>query len=207
MTAFNFNICLYDSNLIFQSVKQLCSPLKEGWKPKIHLVTTIQILAGTGLFYQERWDKNLCTHTVQTMEKYELVKTVGEGSFGKALLCTRKADRKQCIIKQIAITKLGKKEVYFTEQEVSLLARLRHPNIVTFWESFKTKGFVFIVMEFADGGDLDKKIKARKGKRFTEGEVLHLFVQITLAMKHVHDRKILHRDLKTQAGSILFLVL
>ena len=132
------------------------------------------------------------------MEKYELIKIVGQGSFGKALLCRRKKDSKKCIIKQISIAKMGRKEAQFTEQEAKLLAKLHHPNIVTFWDSFGSKDCLFIVMEFADGGDLETLIKNRRGKHFSESEVLHLFVQLSLAIKHVHDRKILHRDLKSQ---------
>jgi hypothetical protein len=49
---------------------------------------------------------------------------------------------------------------------------------------------------FLSGGDLDQFIKRRKGRLMGEGEVLQLFVQIALAIKHIHDRKILHRDLK-----------
>ena len=57
-------------------------------------------------------------------------------------------------------------------------------------------------MEFADGGDLDQHIKdftkKNRGRAIPEKHVLHLFVQLCLAIKHVHDRKILHRDLKAQ---------
>lgn len=57
-----------------------------------------------------------------------------------------------------------------------------------------------IVMDFADGGDMYTKIAKQKqtGKPFPEDQILDWFVQICLALKHVHDRKILHRDLKTQ---------
>ncbi len=95
---------------------------------------------------------------------------------------------------------MGAKEAKQTEQESALLARLRHPNIVSFWEAFKevtnSKKCLYIVMEFADGGDLSNLIKSQKGKNMAEKRVINLFVQIALAMKHVHDRKILHRDLK-----------
>ena len=74
------------------------------------------------------------------MNKYELERVVGQGSFGKALLCKRKTDSKKCIIKQISIAKLSKREQKATEQESCLLARLSHPNIVSFWESFSSPG-------------------------------------------------------------------
>ena len=137
------------------------------------------------------------------MQNYSLEKVVGEGSFGKALLCRRRADSKRCIIKQIALAKLNKKDIKATEQESALLSKLQHPNIVSFWESFHSRNsrgspILCIVMEYADGGDLALLIKNRRGRYMSESQVLQIFVQISLAMKHVHDRKILHRDLKSQ---------
>lgn len=132
------------------------------------------------------------------MNKYNVEKIVGEGSYGKALLCRRKTDSKRCIIKQISIVKMSPKEIKQTEQESKLLSKFSHPNIVAFWESFSTGSHIHIVMEFADGGDLAKYLEARRGKLLSEETVLNIFVQISLALKHVHDRKILHRDLKTQ---------
>ena len=57
---------------------------------------------------------------------------------------------------------------------------------------------LYIVMDYADGGDLAGKLAARRGRLLPETQAVDWFVQICLAMKHVHDRKILHRDLKTQ---------
>ena len=80
------------------------------------------------------------------------------------------------------------------------------PNIVRFKEVYKTKkGKLCIVMDYADGGDLQARIKekyAQKAKNggnlqyWDENHVLNWFTQICLSLKHVHDRKILHRDLK-----------
>jgi serine/threonine protein kinase len=142
------------------------------------------------------------TSPLPVMEKYEVKKVVGEGSYGKAVLCKRKADARLCIIKQISIKKLSRKEALLTEQEATLLKRLQHPNIVSFWESFVTSNSLYIVMEYADGGDLDHYIKgyakAVPRREIPEKQVLHMFVQLALAIKHIHDRKILHRDLKSQ---------
>jgi len=78
------------------------------------------------------------------------------------------------------------------------MENLTHPNIIRFREVYKTKrGKLCIVMDYADGGDLQKYLKGTK-KYLKEDLILNWFTQICLAMKHVHDRKILHRDLKSQ---------
>jgi NIMA (never in mitosis gene a)-related kinase len=53
-------------------------------------------------------------------------------------------------------------------------------------------------MQFADGKDLSQKIERPKHQSFNEKEVMHYFIQIGLALKYIHDRKILHKDLKGQ---------
>jgi NIMA (never in mitosis gene a)-related kinase len=53
-------------------------------------------------------------------------------------------------------------------------------------------------MDYADGGDLANKIKEARGVYFKESLVLDWFTQMALALKHCHDRKIIHRDLKSQ---------
>jgi NIMA (never in mitosis gene a)-related kinase len=64
------------------------------------------------------------------------------------------------------------------------------------------KKMLFIIMEYADGGDLDARIKQQKklhhAQPFPEQQVLDWFVQIVLALKHIHDRRILHRDIKSE---------
>ncbi len=53
-------------------------------------------------------------------------------------------------------------------------------------------------MDYADGGDLQGRIKEQRGRNFPQDQVLTWFTQICLGLKHIHDRKILHRDLKGQ---------
>lgn len=89
------------------------------------------------------------------------------------------------------------KEKQETLAEAKIMEALDHPNIITFREVYKTKrGKLCIVMDYADGGDLQQVIKSSK-KYLAEEQVLDYFTQICLAIKHVHDRKILHRDLKS----------
>uniref|UniRef100_A0A3P9AY78 non-specific serine/threonine protein kinase n=1 Tax=Maylandia zebra TaxID=106582 RepID=A0A3P9AY78_9CICH len=133
------------------------------------------------------------------MDKYEKVKKIGEGSFGKAILVKSKDRGHQYVIKEIGISGMSSKERQESRKEVAVLANMSvHPNIVQYKESFEEGGCLYIVMDYCEGGDLFKKINSQKGVLFSEAQILDWFVQICLALKHVHDRKILHRDIKSQ---------
>ncbi|XP_056011940.1 serine/threonine-protein kinase Nek1-like isoform X3 [Ostrea edulis] len=132
------------------------------------------------------------------MEKYVKIRQIGEGAFGKAILVRKKNDGKQYVIKEINIRKMGPKERQDSKKEVAVLAQLSHPNIVTYRESFEEIGSLYIVMDFCEKGDLYGKINGQRGILFPEDQVMDWFVQICLAVKHIHDRKILHRDIKSQ---------
>ncbi|XP_024900543.1 serine/threonine-protein kinase Nek5 isoform X7 [Pteropus alecto] len=132
------------------------------------------------------------------MDKYDVIKAVGEGAFGKAYLAKGKSDSKHCVIKEINFTKMPIQEKEASKKEVILLAKMKHPNIVTFFSSFQENNRLFIVMEYCDGGDLMKRISRQRGVLFSEDQILSWFVQISLGLKHIHDRKILHRDIKAQ---------
>ncbi|NWT82651.1 NEK5 kinase, partial [Lanius ludovicianus] len=132
------------------------------------------------------------------MDKYEIIKKIGEGSFGKIFLAKGKMDNEPCVIKEINLTKMPMKEKEASEKEVILLAKMKHANIVTFYASLQEKNKLYIVMEYCDGGDLMKRINMQHGVLFDEDQILSWFVQISLGLKHIHDKKILHRDVKAQ---------
>uniref|UniRef100_A0A286XIE3 non-specific serine/threonine protein kinase n=1 Tax=Cavia porcellus TaxID=10141 RepID=A0A286XIE3_CAVPO len=132
------------------------------------------------------------------MEKYVRLQKIGQGSFGKAILVKSTEDGRQYVIKEINISRMSSKEREESRREVAVLANMKHPNIVQYKESFEENGSLYIVMDYCEGGDLFKRINAQKGILFQEDQILDWFVQICLALKHVHDRKILHRDIKSQ---------
>ena len=132
--------------------------------------------------------------------KYSIVKKLGEGGYGKALLVRSKEDKRLYVMKSVKISNLSAKDKRDALREATLLSVLKSPFIVAFAESFEEKGTLYIVMEYADGGDLSQKIERRKRARkyFSEEDILHDFIQVALALKYLHDRKVLHRDLKAQ---------
>ena len=135
-------------------------------------------------------------------KEYKFLKLLGEGSFGKAYLCKNLQDNSQCVIKQIILDNLDEDEIQETFNEVKILKRLDHSNIIKFKDVFtgtKPKNTLNIVTEYADGGDLNQKIKKQKEKKspLTEQEIINYLTQICLALNHIHKKKIIHRDLKS----------
>jgi len=132
-------------------------------------------------------------------EKYQRIKVLGKGSFGKAYLVKNTEADELCVVKQMETSMMNPKERSEAVKEATLLKRMDHKNIVKFQDVFMTrKGRLCIVMEYADGGDVHMEIKRREGCLLPEQSILEWFVQTCFALKHVHDRKVLHRDLKTQ---------
>ncbi|XP_078077582.1 serine/threonine-protein kinase Nek5-like [Mustelus asterias] len=132
------------------------------------------------------------------MDEYEVIRLLGEGAFGKAFLVKAKDDNRQVVIKEVKTAKMHQKEKEASLKEVILMEKMKHPNIVTLFDSFEERQNLYIVMEYCDGGDLMHRINMQHGVCFAEEQILDWFVQICLGLKHIHDRKILHRDIKTQ---------
>ncbi|KAG5506183.1 hypothetical protein GH5_05866 [Leishmania sp. Ghana 2012 LV757] len=132
------------------------------------------------------------------MEKYTQVKVLGKGSFGSAWLIQRNEDSAQFVAKEVRLGGLKPTERESAQKEIDMLRTLNHPNITRYVDHFEHKGSLFIVMEYANGGDLYMRIKQQQGQLFSEKRILQCFSQICLALSYMHERRILHRDLKTQ---------
>ncbi|XP_027692684.1 serine/threonine-protein kinase Nek4 isoform X1 [Vombatus ursinus] len=130
---------------------------------------------------------------------YCFLRAVGKGSYGEVTLVRHRQDGKQYVIKKLNLRNASSRERKAAEQEAQLLSQLKHPNIVTYRESWEGgDGLLYIVMGFCEGGDLYRKLKERKGKLLPENQVVEWFVQIAMALQYLHEKHILHRDLKTQ---------
>ena len=96
-----------------------------------------------------------------------------------------------------------KKKEEETIKETKILQKSEHQNIIKFIEFFILKKdeiiYLNIITKYADDGDLSEKINSQiKKNYFSENIILDYFTQICLALKHIHDKKIIHRDLKSQ---------
>ncbi|XP_016375819.1 serine/threonine-protein kinase Nek4-like isoform X2 [Sinocyclocheilus rhinocerous] len=133
------------------------------------------------------------------MDSYLFVRVVGKGSYGEVNLVRHKSDRKQYVIKKLNLRTSSRRERRAAEQEAQLLSQLKHPNIVTYRESWEGEDCqLYIVMGFCEGGDLYHRLKQQKGELLPERQVVEWFVQIAMALQYLHEKHILHRDLKTQ---------
>ena len=130
-----------------------------------------------------------------------LEKCLGKGAFGEVYLTTKKGDN----TKKYATKKFERAEIEngeamkYLRNEIVILQFLRHPNIVRYEEVKKTKKHFYIVMEYCNGGELSKALEKYieiNGHPFTEEIVQHFMRQIIDAFKFMHERKIIHRDVK-----------
>ena len=102
------------------------------------------------------------------------------------------------VLKVIKLLGMPQKERDACRNEVLLMQRLQHPNIVAYKDSFFAKDSLCIVMTYCDGGDLAARLAAAKAQLFKEDQIMHWFVQIALAIHYMHEKNVLHRDIKTQ---------
>jgi len=131
--------------------------------------------------------------------QYERIKQLGQGSYGTAYLVRERSCPSVIrVAKEISVSHLTEKERQSTLAEAGVLSMMSHSNIVAYVATFCEGPKLHIVMEYADGGDLAKKIHERKERHrtFSEREIMFILVQLALALQHIHARNILHRDLK-----------
>merc|ERR1719272_2905407 len=130
---------------------------------------------------------------------YVKVKEIGKGSYGTAVL-VQDREGKLYVMKIIDMSRMDSKMRKDAVNEVKVLSSLKHPYIVSYRESFTENRNLAIVMDYAEGGDLHQRIQRtrQEGKQIPETRVVRWFTEATLALKYMHDKHVLHRDLKSQ---------
>ena len=136
-----------------------------------------------------------------SMNDFFIEKILGRGSFGSVYLVRRKQDQKIYALKTVIFEKLNKRDQENSLNEVRILASINHPNVIGYKEAFwdDSGSSLNIVMEYADDGDLETKIvKMRKeGGMFNESLIWSYSIQMIEGLKALHDKKIMHRDIKS----------
>ena len=132
---------------------------------------------------------------------YKKMKKLGEGSFGNVYLARNVKTNKIIVSKEMKLHDLEEETKIQLFSEAKILQKIQHPNIIKIIESYKTKSNkLVLILEFASKGDLAEFIKKKvknKEKPVSLKLIEKWILQLCLALKHAHDHKIIHRDLKT----------
>lgn len=133
------------------------------------------------------------------VEDYAIGKQVGAGAYAAVCFGLHKETNRRVAIKIYEKYKLldpqRRKSV---RCEIRLMERLRHPNIILFHEALDTPKQIYLVMEFVGGGSMHHYLKKRPGRRLEDQGAKRLFYQTCMGLKYLHDRHIVHRDIKLE---------
>ena len=133
------------------------------------------------------------------VEGFKIIKFLGSGKFSVVYQAERQADSKLVALKIIKIYDIKDKNlVEKCLQEVNLLKRVNHPNIIKYLDSFIFQNELYIAVEWADKGDVKRLIRKYKqeGDEIDERKVIEYTKEIAAGLNHMHEQRIIHRDLK-----------
>ena len=144
---------------------------------------------------------------IQQIEDLKLIKLLGKGSYGEVYLSKKLNSNKLYATKKINKTIADTEMRRYLKYEINILKMLNHPNIVKLEEVKTDKNYYYIVMEYINGGELSdylKKYKLKYQRAFPEEIVQYLMRQIIKALIYIHDKNIIHRDLKLENIMVSF---
>ena len=128
---------------------------------------------------------------------YEVIKKIGEGSYGQIYKVKNKQSGDIRAMKQIMKSKIP--DINKFQNEIKILAMVDHPNIVRLFEVIEDDKYFNLFQELCTGGELSRKIQTTQLK---EKEIARIFNEIMSAVAYCHEKGIVHRDLKLE--NILF---
>ena len=140
---------------------------------------------------------------VPAIEGYEIIRQLGVGGYGAVYLARSKKDGALVAVKvmlaRVAVRENARNKFL---HEMKILNSLRHPNIVSLFESGAVGSAFYFVMEYCEAGDVADLIK-RRGGRVPLDEAMRIMLQALDGLAHAHSKRIVHRDLKP--GNMLLL--
>ncbi|XP_049901065.1 serine/threonine-protein kinase DCLK2 isoform X2 [Epinephelus moara] len=129
------------------------------------------------------------------LEKYKIGKVIGDGNFAVVKECVERSTGKEFALKIIDKAKCSGKE-HLIENEVAVLRKVKHPNIIMLIEEVDTPSELYLVMELVKGGDLFDAITS--SAKYTERDASVMVYNLAEALKYLHSTNIVHRDIKPE---------
>ncbi|KAJ0063552.1 hypothetical protein NL108_003866 [Boleophthalmus pectinirostris] len=128
-------------------------------------------------------------------DRYRVGRTLGDGNFAVVRECIERSTAREYALKIISKDKCRGKE-HLIQNEVSILRRVKHPNIVLLIEEMDTPTELYLVMELVKGGDLFDAITS--SNKYTERDASSMLFNLASAIKYLHGHSIVHRDIKPE---------
>uniref|UniRef100_A0A3B5R5M1 Doublecortin-like kinase 1b n=1 Tax=Xiphophorus maculatus TaxID=8083 RepID=A0A3B5R5M1_XIPMA len=128
-------------------------------------------------------------------DRYKVGRILGDGNFAVVRECVERSTGREYALKIISKDKCKGKE-HMIQSEVSILRRVKHPNIVLLIEEMDTRRDLYLVMELVKGGDLFDAITS--SNRYTERDASCMLFNLASAIKYLHSLNIVHRDIKPE---------
>ena len=130
---------------------------------------------------------------------YDFLGAMGHGAYGSVYKVRSKLDGCLYVAKRIHVKHLSATAQRDAMTEVAILKSLNHPHIIRYYASFMDNATLYIIMEIAEGGDLHVFLARKRTRRQMVSEDLawRYFSELVSALVHLHNRRIIHRDLKS----------
>ena len=127
------------------------------------------------------------------------IRCIDKGGFSEVFLVKNMYTNQIFALKKIDEKKLNYKEKGYVQNEINILKSIKHPNIIKLYDNYKKNDFTYLILEYCNGQSLYKNLYDyinKYGTPFPEKLVRYFMKKILLGLKHLHENKIIHRDLK-----------
>lgn len=146
-------------------------------------------LSNTTFFNPKEW----------SIDDFEIGKPMGRGKFGHVYLAREKRSKFIVALKVLYKSQLLKLNAeHLLRREIEIQSHLRHNNICRLYGFFWDEKKIYLILEFATGGEVYNELKESPNKRFSEIKAADYLYQVCLALKYLHSKNVIHRDIKPE---------